>query len=135
MKIIRYSVDGFKPQVQTHHMEDINYYLYNWNINDFPIHLRSVCEEQRQKKIPFIQHHYNDFKCGVWAFIDGHKNNVELNHLKQKVPCWEAEISDDTMVYDVNLDKQMKVTDNFCEVYGFYLPVSQMATLHDIRKR
>ena len=135
MKIIRYSIEGFKPQVQTHHMDDINYYLYNWNINDFPIHLRSICEEQRQMRIPFIQQHYDDFKCGAWAFIDGHKNNVELNHLKNKVPCWEADIADDTLVFDVNWDKQMKITDEFCTVYGFYLPVSQMNTLCNIRKR
>ena len=38
-------------------------------------------------------------------FIDDHKNNQSLNHLKHRVPCYEAEISDNIMVYDCNLEK------------------------------
>ena len=34
-KIIRYSVQGFKPQYQSEHLKNINYHLNDFNINDF----------------------------------------------------------------------------------------------------
>ena len=42
-----------------------------------------------------------------YVFIDGYKNNQSLNHLKRKVPCWKAEISDNTVVYDVNWENNV----------------------------
>jgi hypothetical protein len=39
-KIIRYSLQGFKPQYQLHHLGHINYYLHNFNINEYPKHLQ-----------------------------------------------------------------------------------------------
>lgn len=35
-KIIRYSLQGFKPQYQSHYLEYIKYHLYNFNINKYP---------------------------------------------------------------------------------------------------
>ena len=32
IKIIRYSTTGFKPQKQTHHLKDVNYHMYDFNI-------------------------------------------------------------------------------------------------------
>ena len=40
MKVIRYSIYGFKPQEQIHHMEIINYHLHRFDINDYPEHIR-----------------------------------------------------------------------------------------------
>ena len=101
-KIIRYSVQGFKPQYQSEHLKNINYHLNDFNINDFPEHLRHIIQKQHEVHISFYKEHYQDFQYGIWFFIDGHKNNQSLNHLKHKVPCWEAEIEDDVLLYDVN---------------------------------
>ena len=134
MKIIRYSIDGFKPQYQSKHLSDIDLELneswfQNNFINNCPQHLKDICLEKHNRIVPFLKEHYGDFKCGIWAFIDGYKNNQSLNHLKTKVPCWKAEISDDTMVYDVNWEKQMLITDPECKLFGFYIPVNQLSTL------
>ena len=43
-KIIRYSIQGFKPQYQSEHLKNINYHLNDFNINDFPEHLRYIIQ-------------------------------------------------------------------------------------------
>lgn len=101
-KIIRYSIYGFNPQYQSHHLENINYDLYKFNIKDFPEHLQYIIQKRHNRLLPFYQEHYEDFKEGIWLFIEGHKNNQALNHLKRKVPCWKAEVEDDVLVYDCN---------------------------------
>ena len=83
----------------------------------------------------FYKEHYQDFQYGIWFFIDGHKNNQALNHLKHKVPCWEAEIENDVLVYDVNLEYQTTLSDWFGINCGFYLPASQIHKIHNIKKR
>lgn len=55
-----------------------------------------------------------------------------LNHLKHKVPCWEAEIENDVLVYDVNWE--YKISDSFGIWSGFYLPASQIHKIHNIKK-
>lgn len=134
MKIIRYSVDGFKPQFQAHHLADVNYHLNEFDINVYPEHLRYSIQKQHDNNLPFLKENYNDFECGIWAFIDGYKCNQSLNHLNQRVPCWEAEISDDTIVYDVNWEYKMSITDNKCRLFGFYIPISQLHTISNIQR-
>ena len=47
-KIIRYSTHGFKPQYQSEHLKNINYHLNDFNINDFPEHLRYIIQKQHE---------------------------------------------------------------------------------------
>ena len=47
-KIIRYSVQGFKPQYQSEHLKNINDHLNDFNINDFPEHLRYIIQKQHE---------------------------------------------------------------------------------------
>ena len=47
-KIIRYSTKGFKPQYQSHHLKHIDYHLNDFNINDFPEHLRYIIQKQHE---------------------------------------------------------------------------------------
>lgn len=134
MIIERYSINKFKPQYQSKHLAQVNLELdESWFKNNFmnfcPEHLKHVCLERHNRIVPFFKDHYNDFKYGIWAFIDGYKNNQSLNHLKRKVPCWKAEISDNTVVYDVNWEKQMLITDPECKYFGFYIPANQLNTL------
>lgn len=129
MKIIRYSFDGFKPQYQSHHLKYVDYHLNEFNLNEIPTHLQFECLKFHNKIVPFFKENYNDFKYGLWAFIDGFKDNQSLNHIKKRVPCWEAEISNDTIVYHVNWDKKFKITDERCKLFGFYIPKNQLITL------
>ena len=101
-KIIRYSIQGFEPQYQSEHLKNINYHLNNFNINDFPEHLRYIIQHNHEAHLQFYKENYKDFQYGIWFFIDGHKNNQSINHLKQKVPCWEAEKENKVLVNDVN---------------------------------
>ena len=48
-RIIRYSTQGFKPQYQSEHLKNINYHLNDFNINDFPEHLRYIIQKQHEK--------------------------------------------------------------------------------------
>ncbi len=41
-KIIRYSTQGFRPQYQAEHLKNVNYHLHEFNINDFPEHLKYI---------------------------------------------------------------------------------------------
>lgn len=62
-------------------------------------------------------------------------HNTNLNHLKHKVPCWEAEIENDVLLYDVNWEYQTTLSDPFGINCGFYLPASQIHRIHNIKKR
>ena len=101
-RIIRYSIQGFKPQYQYHHLKHIDYHVNNFNINDFPEHLRYIIQHNHEDHLQFYKENYKDFQYGIWFFIDGHKNNQALNHLKHKAPCWEAKIENDVLLYNVN---------------------------------
>ena len=58
-KIIRYSIQGFKPQYQSHHLKYINYHLNNFNINDFPEHFRYIIQKQHEEH--FTKHTIKTF--------------------------------------------------------------------------
>ncbi len=112
MKIIRYSVTAFEPQKQTHHAKHIQYHLSDeFKIEDYPEFMRWQIQKIHEQKVAFYTEHLNDFKCGIWCFVDGYKSNQSLNHLKQKVPCWEAEVPDDIECYDCNWEKLTIISD------------------------
>ena len=133
-KIIIYSTQGFKPQYQSHHLKHIDYHINNFNINDFPEHLRYIIQHNHEDHLQFYKENYKDFQYGIWFFIAGHKNNQSLNHLEHKVPCWEAEIENDVLVYDVNWEYKTTLSDSFGMWSGFYLPASQIHKIHNIKK-
>ena len=54
-KIIRYSTQGFKPQYQSEHLKNINYHLNDFNINDFPEHLRCIIQKQHEEHLSFYK--------------------------------------------------------------------------------
>lgn len=129
MRIIRYSINKFEPQYQSHHLKMVDNELSNFNIEEYPSHLQKFIMAQHEKLVPFYKENYNDFKYGIWAFIDGFKDNQSLNHLKKKVPCWRAEISDETTVYGVNWDEKFKITNDLCKLFGFFIPQRELHTL------
>ena len=140
MRIIRFSFDGFMPQQQTYHINIIHQELdEKWFLhflsNHCPEHLKKACIEQHNAKAPFLRKHYEDFVSGIWAFRKGYKSNLSLSHLKKEtIPCWEAEISDNTIVYNVNLERQLAITDPECKLFGFYIPANQLQTLKLVGK-
>lgn len=136
MKVIRFSTMGFAPQEQTHHMEHINYHLNGgFDINDYPEFMRYSIMEIHNKKVDFFTKHLDDFKVGIWCFIDGHKDNLSLNHLKHKVPCWEAELPDDVECYDCNWERITTLKDPYILCGGCYIPQRELHKLRNIKKR
>lgn len=79
-------------------------------------------EKITEKKVKFYYEHKEDLQEGIWFFIDGYKNNQSLNHIKEKVPCWEAEIDDDVLVYDCNLNKIVSLNVPIVKFGGCYIP-------------
>jgi len=136
MKIIRYSVAAFKSQEQTHHAKHIRYHLSGeFNIEDYPEFLRYEIQRIHEKKASFYKQHLEDFKRGIWCFVDGYKSNQALNHLKKKVPCWEAEISDDIECYDCNWEKLITIYDPAVQWGGCYIPEREMWKIRNVRRR
>ena len=135
MKVIRYSIYGFKPQEQTHHMEGVNYHLHRFDINDYPEHLRYNIQKIHERHVEFYSQHLDDLKCGIWCFVDGHKNNLSLSHLKRKVPCWEAELPDDVECYDCNWEKLVIITDPIVLCGGCYIPERELYKLNNVKRR
>ena len=86
------------------------------------------------KLLPFYQEHYEDFKEGIWFFLEGHKDNFSLNHLKRKVPCWKAKIEDDAIVYEPNWEKIITLDDPLVKSGGCYLPKREMYKIHNVQK-
>lgn len=120
MKIIRYSITGFIPQKQTHHICIFKTWL-KINPKDYP-GMEYTMQQLKQQHTFFYNQHKEDLQEGLWFFIDGYKNNQSLNHLKYKVPCYEAEVPDDIMVYDCNLEKVIPLTDPLVYWAGCYIP-------------
>ncbi len=136
MKIIRYSVAAFEPQKQTHHAEHIQYHLSGeFNIEDYPEFLRYEIRRIHEQKADFYKEHLEDLRCGIWCFVDGYKNNQSLNHLKHKVPCWEAEVPDDIECYDCNWEKLITISDPDVLWGGCYIPEREMWKIRNVRRR
>ena len=135
MKVIRYSVDGFKPQEQTHHMKHVNYTLYEFDIKDYPEPTRYQIQKIHERHVDFYTKHIDDLKCGIWCFIDGHKDNLSLNHLKKKVPCWEAELPDDVECYDCNWERLITMSDPIVLCGGCYIPERELCKLNNVKRR
>ena len=136
MKIIRYSAAAFKPQEQTHHAEYIKYHLSGeFNLEDYPEFMRWQIQRIHEQKAAFYKEHLEVFKRGIWCFVDGHKSNQSLNHLKKKVPCWEAEVSDDIECYDCNWGKLITISDPDVLWGGCYIPERELWKIKNIRRR
>lgn len=136
MKVIRYSVAAFEPQKQTHHAQYIQYHLSGgFNIEDYPEFLRYEIQRIHEQKVAFYKEHLEDLRYGIWCFVDGHKCNQSLNHLKRKVPCWEAEVPDDIKCYDCNWEKLITISDPDVLWGGCYILEREMWKIRNIRRR
>ena len=131
MNIIRYSVAAFEPQEQTHHAKHIQYHLSGeFNLEDYR-EFMSIHEQ----KVAFYKDYLEDFKRGIWCFVDGYKSNQSLNHLKKKVPCWEAEVPDDVECYDCNWEKLITISDSVVQWGGCYIPEREMCKIRNVKRR
>lgn len=135
MKVIRFSAEGFRPQKQTHHLKNVNYHLNGFDINEYPEHLRWEIEKIHKESVNFFTEHLDDLQSGIWCFIDGHKDNQSLNHLKRKVPCFEADLPDNTECYDCNWKKFTTITDPALLFGGCYVPERELKKLRNVHRR
>lgn len=138
----RYSKNAFDVQYQSHHLSEINNFILDRN--EFIKRFVDTCDNQYITKIlleqydkyhDFYVQNYKDFERGIWVFIEGYKNNQSLNHLKEKVPCFLAELPDDTEVYDVNLQEKILLSDSLCTCFGCYVPERSLANIQNIRRK
>ena len=132
MKIIRYSSQAFTPQKQTYHLKKFSFWF---TLNPKDYFEADAIQQLKQQHTNFYNQHKKDLQEGLWVFIDGHKNNQSLNHLKHKVPCYEAEIPDNIMVYDCNLEKIILITDQSVYWAGSYIPKRLCKQITNIKKR
>jgi hypothetical protein len=133
MKIIRYSSTAFTPQKQTLHIRMFEIWQ-NLNPKDYP-EMEYTMQQLKQQHTLFYNQHKEDLQEGLWFFIDGYKDNQSLNHLKHKVPCYEAKIPDNIMVYDCNLEKAIPLTDPLVYWAGCYIPKRLCNQITNIKRR
>lgn len=136
MKIIRYSKTGFEVRNQDFHMDrHVYYHLFKFNLEDYPENKRGEILENHRKLVRLYTENFIDFKKGIWIFIDGFKNDHSLNHLKEKVPCFEADIDESAEGYNVNWEYKLKVSDNIVKLFGCYIPEREISKISNIRRR
>lgn len=135
MKVIRYSLHGFEPQKQTHHMKGVYYELCEFDIKEYPEHIRDNVLKIHKQHVAFYAEHLQDLESGIWCFIDGYKSNLALNHLKQKVPCWEAELPDDTECYDPNWERFITLSSPDVLWGGCFIPERELCKLSNVKRR
>lgn len=140
--IERYSKTAFEPQYQSHHLLEIDNMILDKD--EYIKRFINACDnqyivkvllEQYDKYHNFYVENYKDFEKGVWAFIAGYKNNQSLNHLKEKVPCFLAELPENTEVYDVNLQEKILLSDELCTCFGCYIPERSLINIQNIRRK
>ena len=102
---------------------------------DYPKHSQYLMQKLKEEKILFYNQHKKDLQEGLWFFIDGNKDNQSLNHLKHRVPCYEAEIPDNIMVYDCNLEKIIPLKDPLVYWAGCYIPKRLCNQITNIKRR
>lgn len=135
IRVLRYSKEGFKPQKQTHHYDErLNYLLNDFHIEYFLGHLQWIIEQNVKKQLAFYEKYGDDLKEGIWCFIFGYKNNQSLNHLKELVPAWTAELPEDTICYDVNWEEQIVLSDDVVKIFGCYIPKRELSKLQNIQR-
>ena len=95
IKVIRYSVNGFEPQYQSHHLAENQVCVNEDAAKEFLASvsegLRPIIASTLAENSKFIKAHWEDLQNGIWVFIDGHKNNQSLNHLKN-ITCFLNDI-------------------------------------------
>lgn len=138
MRIERYSIHGFEPQEQTHHASHIQYHITDQFLRDidkYPKHLLYELQKIHQTKKAFYLQHLDDFKSGIWCFVEGYKNNQSLNHLKHKVPCWIAEVPNDIECYDCNWTKLTTISDTDVLWGGCFIPERELHKITNIQRK
>lgn len=135
MKVERYSLYGFKPQVQTHHLKmnvwfhlcEFDAVMENYALNEFLI-------QEHERLYNFYKENYQDFTEGVWVFKEGCKGNQALNHLKRRVPKWTADLPDNIEVYDCNWTKKTTLSEYQPLSFGCYVPKRCLKDIKNIEK-
>jgi len=134
MEITRFSEHGFEPQYQSFHLKHIiepMLKLYRTrNYEDIP----QVGIEYFKKFAKFVYENLDDFKYGIWVFVNNHIEYSSLSHLKSKISVWKADICDFIYVYDVNLDEKYKITDKRARFFGCYIPQKELKYITNIHK-
>lgn len=143
LKIYRFSEDGFAPKLQSHHhgfrksfIEDDDFFaeeLASCRGNEY---VENILRQQRQKMQEFFAGgRIADIEYGIWVFTSKHFRRRSLNHLKEIPQMWEADIDEDALAYDVNLERRGTVADiPAADVFGCFLPESSCKLIRNAKK-
>lgn len=139
MRVYRYSDTGFEPQDQSHHracvLLELDEQAFEEMMERMPAHGISGCRERHERLVPLYAEHIEDFESGVWVFTSDNNSRMSLNHLKSIPTKWSAELPDDTIVWNVNLDARTTLVDcPAADVFGCYVPASSLERLSDVRE-
>ena len=91
--------------------------------NEIKASLLPIIKEKKE----FFFNYSNLLFYGIWCFIKDYKNEQSLNHIKGILPPkWLAYIPDDTIVFDVNWQYTMKITDERITHSGCFIPEKEL---------
>ncbi|MDD5151502.1 MAG: hypothetical protein PHC28_13675 [Flavobacterium sp.] len=142
IKIVRYSNSAFIPQYQKKHLSFAYHDIFDFDEEmeklriEYPNIQQNwyILQERNRKQLEFYNIELENLKFGIWAFIDGHENKQSLNHIKGKLPLkWQAEIPKGTTVYNINLERKLKIEDSECELFGFFISSNELYKLKNIK--
>lgn len=133
VKVFRYSKTGFKPRYQDHHLKGVIFDITNDDLHALD-RLRNKKEVKQRyiKRQQFLNENFSDFRYGIWCFKDGSLTGIELTHLRESRPRWEAELPEDIEVYDVNFDRKYLLKDY---PYGpMYVPKRSLVNIQNVHR-
>ena len=145
LKVMRYSKDGFKPQVQSHHLQEYVWPEIKGEFNENPNKLKNglVINEAYKSRIVnehnriknFYQNHYNDLSVGIWVFKVNSMKMESIDHIsRDDMHKWIAELPEDIEVYDVNWSKVLTLREGLQDPYGCYVPRRCLKDLRNIKE-
>ena len=148
IKVVRFSNNGFKPQVQTHHLEKLVWYHLSdkWdkdfekltkrvNLNRAYIHEIKKIHAMRCK---FYREHYNDLSEGIWVFKYGNVDKKEIEFLNGEdgkfVHKYVANLPADIIVYDSEWTRVSTLGAETILPFGCYIPKRMLMYLQNEKR-
>ena len=132
IKVRRYSNSGFNSQIQNHHYKKVKLFLlsdeeYIKEMNPKNDYQKTVLLEVKHKREKFLNDNKEDFKEGIWVFIDENITSAqirfELNHIKGERPAVHfAYFPENTECYDCNFENKGIISDKKFWWCGLYIP-------------
>jgi hypothetical protein len=145
LKVMRYSKDGFKPQVQSHHLQEYVWPEIKGEFHENPNNIKNkvIINESYKNRImdyhnrirKFYQTHYNDLSVGIWVFKMNSMSMESIEHLSDNdMHKWIAELPEDIEVYDNDWKEVVTLRQGLQNPHGCYIPRRCLKDLRNIKE-